>query len=53
MLNASNVIVWIQLRLVGLTMLSAGLLFALLRPNMSAITLEMAVSEDLQAAHTC
>ena len=53
MLNPSNVIVWIQLRLMGLTMLSAGLLLALLRPNLSAIRLEMAVSEELKISHTC
>ena len=31
MLNPSNVIMWIQLKLVGLTVLSAGLLLALSR----------------------
>ena len=53
MLNPSNVFVWIQLRLVGLTMLSEGLFIALSCPNLSAIRLEMAVSDVLQIAHTC
>ena len=53
MLNPSNAIVWIQLRLMGLTTLSIDLLLALLCPNLSAIRLEMAVSEKFKTSHTC
>ena len=50
-LNPSILILLIQLRVVGLRMLSKGLHLALLRPNLSAIRLQMAVSEELQASH--
>ena len=49
-LNPSILILLIQLRVVGLRMLSKGLHLALLRPNLSAIRLQMAVSEELQAS---
>ena len=48
MLNPSTVIVWIQLELMGLTMLSVGLFVVLLCPNLSAIRLEVAVSEQIK-----
>ena len=51
MLNPSILILLIQVRVVGLRMLSKGLHLALLRPNLSAIRLQMAVSEELPAAH--
>ena len=51
-LNPLIVIVWIQLRLVGLRMLSMGLNFAHLGSNLSIIKLQMAISEDLPAGHT-
>ena len=51
MLNPSILIVLIQIRVVGLSMLSTGLHLALLRPNLSATRLQMAVSEELQAGH--
>ena len=51
-LNPLIVIVWIQLRLVGLRMLSMGLHLAHLGPNLSIIKLQMAISEDLPAGHT-
>ena len=41
----------IQLWVVCLRMLSIGLHLALLRPNLSAMRLQMTVSEKLQAAH--
>ena len=51
-LNPLIVIVWIQLRLVGLRMLSMGLHLAYLGPNLSILKLQMAISEDLPAGHT-
>ena len=51
-LNPLIVIVWIQLRLVGLRMLSMGLHLANFGPNLSIIKLQMAISEDLPAGHT-
>ena len=46
--NPSTVIVWIQLKLMGLTMMSVGLLLVLLRPNLSATRLEVTVSEQIK-----
>ena len=51
MINPSNAIVWIQLRLVGLIMLSEGLHLAFLRPTLSVMRFQIAVSEDLKIAH--
>ena len=51
-LNPLIVIVWIQLRLVGLRMLSMGLHLAHLGQNISIIKLQMAISEDLPAGHS-
>ena len=51
MLNPFILILLIKVRVVGLRMLSKGLHLALLRPNLSAIRLQMAVSEELQASH--
>ena len=53
MLNLPNAIVWIQLRLVGLTMLSSAQLLALSRPNLSAMRLEIVILDELHATHTC
>ena len=50
-LNPSILILLIQVRVVGLQMLSKGLNLALLRRNLSVTKLQMAVSEELQAAH--
>ena len=50
-LNPSIVIVWIQLRVLGLRMLSAGLYLSLLHPNLFITRLQMAVSEELLTAH--
>ena len=50
-LNPSIVIVWIQLRVMGLRMLSAGLYLSLLHPNLFIIRLQMAVSDELLTAH--
>ena len=51
-LNPLIVIVWIQLRLVGLRILSMGLNLAHLGPNLSTIKLQMTISEDFPAGHT-
>ena len=53
MLTPPIVIVWVQLRHVGLTMLSECLNLALSHPNLSVIRIQMAVSEELQVADTC
>ena len=50
-LNPSIVIVWIQLRVLGLRMLSAGLYLSLLHPNLFITRLPMAVSEELLTVH--
>ena len=50
-LNPSIVIIWIQLRVLGLRMLSAGLYLSLLHPNLFITRLQMAVSEELLTAH--
>ena len=50
-INPSIVIVWIQLRVLGLRMLSAGLYLFLLHPNLFITRLQMAVSEELLPAH--
>ena len=49
-LNPSIVIVWIQLRVLGLRMLSAGLYLSLLHPNLFITRLQIAVSEELPTA---
>ena len=51
--NPSILILLIQVRVVGLRILSKGLHLALLRQNLSATKLQMAVSEELPAAHIC
>ena len=51
--NPLIVIAWIQLRLVGLRMLSAGVHLAHSGPNVSIIKHQMAISEDFPAVHTC
>ena len=51
MLNTSILIVLVQIRVVHLRMLSAGLHLAVLRPNLSETRLQIAVSEELQADH--
>ena len=53
MLNPLIVIEWIQLKLVGLTILIVGPHPVYLRPDLSMIKLQMAVSEELPAAHIC
>ena len=50
-LNPSIFIVWIQLRILGLRMLSAGLYISLLHPNLFITRLQMAVSEEFLTAH--
>ena len=49
-LNHSILIVWIQLRVVGLRMLSAGLHLAVLRPSLSVTRPHIAISEHLLTA---
>ena len=48
-LNPSILIVWVQLRVVGVKMLSTGLHCAVLRPNQSVIRLHMTISEEFLA----
>ena len=50
-LNPSIVIVWTQLRVLGLRMLSAGLYLSLLHPNLFITRLQMVVSKELLTAH--
>ena len=50
MLNPSIIIVWIQLRVADLKMLSAGEHLAVLRPNLSVTRPHMTVSEHLLTA---
>ena len=50
-LNPSIVIVWIQLRVLSLRMLSAGLYLSLLHPNLFITRLQMTVSEELLTPH--
>ena len=50
-LDTSIFIVWIQLRVLGLRMLSAGLYLSLLHPNLFITRLQIAVSEELPTAH--
>ena len=52
-LNSSIVVAWIQLRLVGLRMLFAGLHPTRLGPNLSITKLQMTIVEDIPTAHTC
>ena len=51
MLDTSILIVWIQLRVVGLRMLSTGLYLSLLHPNLFITRLQMVVSKELLTAH--
>ena len=51
MLNTFILIVWTQLRVVGLSMLSAGQHLAVLRPNLSVTRPQIAVSEGLLIVH--
>ena len=50
-LNPSILIVWIQVWVMDLRMLSAGLHLSLLHPNLFITRLPMAVSEELPTAH--
>ena len=50
-LSTSILIELVQIRIVHLRMLPAGRHLAVLRPNLSETKLQMAVSEELQAAH--
>ena len=49
-INTSILIVWIQLRVVGLRMLSAGQHLAVFCPNLSLMRAQIAISEDLLTA---
>ena len=51
MLDTSILIVWIQLRVLGLRMLSTGLYLSLLHPNLFITRLQMVVSKELLTAH--
>ena len=51
-LNPSILIVWVQLRVVGVKILSTGLHCAVLRPKQSLIRPQMTVSEEFLAATT-
>ena len=51
--NLSIIIAWIQLNLVGLTMLLMGLHPSLSCQHMPQTTLEIALSDELQAANIC
>ena len=50
-LNPSILIVWIQLRVMGLRMLSTGLYLSLLHPNLFITRLQITVSEEFLTAH--
>ena len=50
-LNPSIVTLWLQLRLTCFMMLYEDLHLVLYHPNLSVSRLQMAVSEELQAAH--
>ena len=50
-LNPSIFIVWIQLMVVGLRMLSGGEYLAVLRPNLSVTRPQIAISEHLLTGH--
>ena len=49
-LNPSIVIVWTQLKVVGLRMLSAGQHLAILRPNLLVARSQITIPEDLLIA---
>ena len=55
MLSILIVIVWTQLGLIGLRMLSVGLYLAHMYggTNLPVLKLQMAILEDLSAAHCC
>ena len=48
--NTSILIVWTQLRVVGLRMLSAGQDLAILRPNLPVARSQITIPEDLLTA---
>ena len=50
-INTSILILWIQLRVVGLGMLAAGLYISLLLPNIPIIRLQIAISDGVLTAH--
>ena len=50
-LNPFILIVWTQLKVIGLRMLSVGQHLALLCPNLSITRPQIAVSEELPTAH--
>ena len=52
-LNPSILIVWTQLKVMGLRMLSVGQHLAVLCPNLSIRRPQIAVSEELPTARNC